>query len=340
MPQVGDCAHDPAGKIDDDHDQQGPENDQTVFRQKLQVLHEHRDGKGADNGPGQGSSSPQEKIYQPVEGQLERGRAGADTAHQTGVNAAGHRGEKIGHHKRQDLPGKGVDPHRLGEDFIVPDGHETQPHEGIDQPVHDQQGEEQESQNQVILGSHGLKTDLPDQGEGQGVRQRDPHDAVVAPGKLDPVAGHNGDDDSEAHRGDGKIGPPGPKGGQPDQKPDQGREKGRQRKGQPERQPSFRHERHPVSPDAEKTGVGQGGLAGVAQDQVQAEGGDGEKAAHDYDLKVVAIGDQQGKSQGQDQQEHIKPFLGQESFCRHQLTSLPNSPVGRMERIRIRAPKA
>ena len=77
--------------------------------------------------------------------------------------------------------------------------------------------------------------------------------------------------------------------GKPIKNPISGREQGGEGEGQPKGNSCLGQERHPVGPDAEKPGVGQGGLAGIAQDQVQAEGGDGKEAAHDYDLKVVAI---------------------------------------------------
>src|SRR5512147_676997 len=39
--QIGYRAHHPPREIDDDHDQQSSEDDQTVFRQKLQVFHDY-----------------------------------------------------------------------------------------------------------------------------------------------------------------------------------------------------------------------------------------------------------------------------------------------------------
>ena len=74
----------------------------------------------------------------------------------TGVNAAGQSGKKVGHHKGQYFPGKGVNPHGPGQDFVVPDGHETQPQEGKDQTVHDQQGQKQKGQDQSSIGRPGV----------------------------------------------------------------------------------------------------------------------------------------------------------------------------------------
>ena len=91
-------------------------------------------------GPASVAAPPKRRYTSQLKVQFDGCRAWTDTPHQTGINAASQPGEKVGHHKGQELPGKGIHPHRLSQGLIIPDGHETQPNRGIDQPVHDQQG--------------------------------------------------------------------------------------------------------------------------------------------------------------------------------------------------------
>ena len=66
--------------------------------------------------------------------------------------------------------------------------------------------------NQVVLCSHGLKTDSPNPWDEDRGGQGDPDNTGVSSSEIDPVTCHNGYDDPKAESGNGKIRTPGTSG--------------------------------------------------------------------------------------------------------------------------------
>jgi len=163
---------------------------------------------------------------------------------------------------------------------------------------------------------------------------------IVPAGQFNPVAGNQNDYFPETHGGYGKIRSPRPQGRNADDQTNQRRQAGSQGKGYPEGQTQgLGHDPHSIGANAEERAVGQGGLPRVPKDQVEAQGADGEQAAHHDDLKKVPVGDKQRYQEGNDQDQQIEPFFLQKG-CHRPWTSLPNRPVGLMARMSTRAPKA
>ena len=147
--QVG--ADDTVRHEDHQDDQQRTEHDETVVLQELQVLGEPGHADRAQQRAEQGADAADQHVHGHVEGMFDAGDAGAQEAHETGVQAACQAGVEHRQHEGQHLVAHQVDAQRLGQVVAVADRHEGAAQQRIDDAVHEEDCQHQEEQHQVIL---------------------------------------------------------------------------------------------------------------------------------------------------------------------------------------------
>src|SRR3990167_8947870 len=120
--QIG--AHDAVRDKNHQQHQDGPENEEPVFLQKLQVLREPGHGQRAQQGAEQRAQAADDHVHGHVEGVLHPGHARADEAHIARIQAARRAGVEHRQHEGQRLVAHEVDAQRLGQFIAVANRHE------------------------------------------------------------------------------------------------------------------------------------------------------------------------------------------------------------------------
>ena len=258
------------------------------------------------------------------------------------MQAACHRAEKSVDGKGQRLVVGQVHAHDFGGVFVVANGHEGATDLGDDQVVGDPDHQRGDQQNHHKIHVIVQVADL--QALTGGVK------AGRATGHGRPVNQHHLHRPDKSQGSQGQVVAAHPQRGQTHHKAHTGRSKSGQWQGHPVGHAiAVAQNRHDVGTDAEKRRIGQRHLAGIAHQQIQAQGQDHCDADHGHDVQGIRTQHQRRGGQGQQQADdsdkarsrrlkdvHESEVASSQTILRG---GLPNKPAGRIISTAIRMMK-